>query len=110
MRALVKHGVLLATGTPLNAANPCKSLAAIVSLLPDTRDAVAQSVVGVAEDGMIGAKTIAAVEAMEVAEIVDQLCAVRLAFLQKLPTFATFGKGWSRRVAEVEDQARAFMS
>lgn len=50
VRALVKHGVLLATGTPLNAANPCKSLAAIVSLLPDTRDAVAQSVVGVAED------------------------------------------------------------
>ena len=69
-----------------------------------------QRVVGVAEDGMIGAKTIAAVEAMEVAEVVDQLCAVRLAFLQKLPTFATFGKGWSRRVAEVEDQARAFIA
>jgi lysozyme family protein len=30
------------------------------------------------------------------------LCEMRLEFLQRLPTYQTFGKGWSRRVAEVK--------
>jgi lysozyme family protein len=31
--------------------------------------------------------------------------AKRLEFLQSLKTFETFGKGWSRRVAEVKEKA-----
>ena len=50
VRALVDYGVLLATGTPLNASNPCKSFAAIVTLLPGTRAAVAQSVTNATQD------------------------------------------------------------
>lgn len=33
---------------------------------------------------------------------VKKFCAKRLAFVQALKTFATFGKGWSRRIAECE--------
>jgi hypothetical protein len=38
--------------------------------------------------------------------IIQRFSEERLAFLQALPTFATFGKGWTRRVAEVETQAQ----
>jgi lysozyme family protein len=38
-------------------------------------------------------------------QMVDALCDMRLDFLKRLPTFDTFGKGWSRRVAEVKDKA-----
>jgi lysozyme family protein len=30
---------------------------------------------------------------------------MRLDFLQKLPTWDTFGKGWGKRVADVEERA-----
>jgi len=33
------------------------------------------------------------------------MCDMRLEFLKKLPTWDTFGKGWGRRVAEVEEKA-----
>lgn len=52
-------------------------------------------------DGIIGMVTIAAIEkAMSANEelLIAQYCANRLAFLKSLPTFGTFGKGWTRRV------------
>lgn len=33
---------------------------------------------------------------------VKAICAVRMSFLRGLGTFGTFGKGWTRRVAEIE--------
>jgi lysozyme family protein len=36
---------------------------------------------------------------------VSQYQAVRLDFLQRLPTWETFGKGWGRRVTEVATAA-----
>jgi lysozyme family protein len=39
------------------------------------------------------------------ARLVELYCAKRLEFLQSLKTFETFGKGWSRRVTEVKDEA-----
>lgn len=33
---------------------------------------------------------------------VKAICAVRMSFLRGLSTFGTFGKGWTRRVAEIE--------
>jgi lysozyme family protein len=38
-------------------------------------------------------------------ELASKICEDRLAFLQALPTWGTFGKGWGRRVAEVEKTA-----
>ena len=64
-----------------------------------------QSVVGAVPDGAIGAGTLGKVAAMEPAAIIEKYQETRLAFMQSLPTWDTFGKGWGRRVAEVRDAA-----
>lgn len=64
-----------------------------------------QQTVGAVPDGAIGAGTLGKVAAMEPSEIVEKYQQTRLAFLESLPTWDTFGKGWGRRVAEVEDAA-----
>jgi lysozyme family protein len=61
-----------------------------------------QSVLGVAADGQIGPATLAALEAANIRDVATAVCEARLAFLQSLPTYGNFGKGWSRRVSEVE--------
>jgi len=38
--------------------------------------------------------------------LVDAICGMRMDFLKALPTFDVFGKGWARRVAEVEEAAK----
>ncbi|RWC76081.1 MAG: hypothetical protein EOS30_09810 [Mesorhizobium sp.] len=60
-----------------------------------------QAVVGVPQDGRIGPATVAAVKAMPSGVVIDALCDARLAFLKRLPTWGTFGKGWSSRVESV---------
>ena len=64
-----------------------------------------QSVLGVNPDGKIGPATLDALEAANPRDIATSICEARLAFLQSLPTYGTFGKGWSRRVSEVENTA-----
>lgn len=64
-----------------------------------------QAAVGVAQDGRIGPATLAAVKAEPAGVIIDALCDERLAFLLRLPTWATFGRGWSDRVKSVRVQA-----
>jgi lysozyme family protein len=64
-----------------------------------------QQTVGAVPDGAIGAGTLAKVAAMEPAAIIKKYQETRLAFMQSLPTWDTFGKGWGRRVAEVRDAA-----
>ena len=64
-----------------------------------------QEIAGVTADGIIGPKSMEAIAACDPQEVVDVLCDMRLEFLQRLPTFGTFGKGWSRRVAEVKEKA-----
>jgi lysozyme family protein len=59
-----------------------------------------QACVGVDPDGGIGPKTLQAVAAFE-GDLVDDYGKRRLSFLMDLPHWPTFGKGWSRRVAEV---------
>ena len=64
-----------------------------------------QTAAGTAADGAIGPATLSAVEAQQPDALVKAYCATRLKFLQGLPTWATFGRGWGRRVAEVEAAA-----
>jgi len=64
-----------------------------------------QQVLGVAQDGQVGEATISACEAANPREIATGVCEKRLAFLQSLPTYDTFGRGWSSRVASVEKAA-----
>jgi lysozyme family protein len=66
-----------------------------------------QEVVGVTADGSIGAGTLAAVASMDTQDLIAKYNDKRLQFLEALPTFATFGKGWSRRVSEVQTAASA---
>lgn len=64
-----------------------------------------QTTVGAVPDGAIGAGTLAKVAAMDAEDIVEKYQATRLAFMQSLPTWDTFGKGWGRRVTEVKEAA-----
>jgi lysozyme family protein len=64
-----------------------------------------QACVGVEPDGGIGPATLAAVKSQNPKELIENLCDKRLNFLQSLSTFATFGKGWERRVNEVKAEA-----
>lgn len=72
-----------------------------------------QRTLGVEQDGLIGPKTLDAAWAAwltDPATVIKRLCANRLAWMKRLKTWATFGKGWSRRVADVEKNALAMIS
>ena len=67
-----------------------------------------QSCLGVATDGAIGPNTIAAVsqfKASSLQHLIEDYCSARQAFLISLPTFATFGKGWTARVTRLKEAA-----
>jgi lysozyme family protein len=66
---------------------------------------VLQRLVGVSADGRIGPVTLKAVAAHDSKKLLGALCDERLAFLHGLHTWPVFGKGWGRRVAEVESAA-----
>lgn len=62
-----------------------------------------QAVIGVAQDGQIGARTLAAITSP--ASTINALLDRRMSFLRNLGTFLTFGKGWTRRVQGVRAHA-----
>jgi lysozyme family protein len=66
-----------------------------------------QQTVGATPDGGFGSITMALVKktSSEPNTLIELYCAKRLEFLQSLRSFETFGKGWSRRVAEVQKKA-----
>lgn len=61
-----------------------------------------QAALGVAADGKVGPKTIAAARGCNVPATIERACALRMGFLRGLKIWSTFGRGWSRRVADVE--------
>jgi len=69
-----------------------------------------QACVGVEPDGGIGPKTLAAVAAFDPKELVEDYNKRRLSFLMDLKTWDTFGKGWGRRVAEVQTSASSMLA
>lgn len=69
-----------------------------------------QACVGVDVDGGIGPKTLAAVAKFDPETLVDDYAKRRLSFLMDLPHWQTFGKGWSRRVAEVQSTAETMIA
>lgn len=75
---------------------------------PDRAVKYLQAVLGVSQDGRVGPKTIAAAQAANARDVIDTLCDNRLAFMKRIKNrktgqmlWPTFGKGWTRRVAEV---------
>lgn len=69
-----------------------------------------QACVGVEVDGGIGPKTLAAVAAFDPKVLVEDYAKRRLSFLMDLPHWGTFGKGWTRRVAEVQSTASSMIA
>ena len=59
-----------------------------------------QAVVGVTQDGQIGPATIQATKTFVAMAVTNK----RLAFMQSLSIWSTFGKGWSARIADVKAQ------
>lgn len=64
-----------------------------------------QRLLGVVDDGVSGPKTLQAIAGYK-SDLAADLCDRRLAFLQSLATWPTFGKGWAARVASVKKVAR----
>ncbi|MBO1529664.1 glycoside hydrolase family 108 protein [Psychrobacter sp. F1192] len=58
-----------------------------------------QRAVGASADGLIGPRTLAAVEKMDKNDVVFLFNAERIEFYTRLRTWQTFGRGWARRVA-----------
>lgn len=58
-----------------------------------------QRAVGVADDGVVGPVTIAAIKTMCLPDTLALFNAERLEFYAKLSSFDSFGRGWVRRVA-----------
>lgn len=66
-----------------------------------------QGVVGVTADGVIGARTVDAVKRYQggYAGLIKAYSAARLKFMRSLTTWGEFGKGWTKRVNEVQANA-----
>lgn len=60
---------------------------------------------GLAVDGKIGPYTIRAAKLVAPEALIPTLCTLRLKWLRTLDTWRYFGRGWERRVLEVEDEA-----
>jgi lysozyme family protein len=68
-----------------------------------------QAALGVGQDGEIGPATLAALKAREadLAALMTEFMAQRIAFMAALPGWKLFGLGWARRLAALPFQAMA---
>ena len=66
-----------------------------------------QQALGTHADGQIGALTLIEAKRADPMKTILRACEIRMAFLRGLSTFDVFGKGWTRRVKEVEEAALA---
>lgn len=66
-----------------------------------------QRVLGLRTDGAMGAVTLDACAKRDPVDLIEDYCEARLAFVKKLSTFSTFGKGWTRRIRDVKSMCVA---
>jgi len=66
-----------------------------------------QRCVGATQDGAIGPKTLAAIANKEPDKIIEYVHDIRQKFYERLKTFKTFGRGWTRRNTETLKAALA---
>lgn len=64
-----------------------------------------QRIVGSVSDGVMGPKTMQAVMNMDAEKIIDMMHGERQRFYERLDTFDTFGRGWTRRNNETRQAA-----
>ena len=63
-----------------------------------------QQAANLTADGVLGAQTLAAVNAADAPALAREVLARRLDFYARLPTWPDFGLGWSRRVVALADE------
>ena len=68
---------------------------------------VLQRVLGVPITGRVDDATLAAVRERDARALIQAICDERMRFLQSLKTWPVFGRGWTKRVAEVRTAALA---
>jgi lysozyme family protein len=68
-----------------------------------------QAVVGETQDGIAGPVTLNAAGKADAPRTIKAHCAKRLGFVRSLAIWNTFGKGWSRRIANVEATALSWV-
>ena len=59
-----------------------------------------QRIVGVTADGLLGPRTLSAVNNSDAAKFLAKFNGQRLLFMTSLSTWPSFGRGWARRIAE----------
>jgi lysozyme family protein len=64
-----------------------------------------QQIVGVPADGAIGNNTLTAISQINPITLINEFSDKRQSFLESLPTFGTFGKGWTKRVQDVRNKS-----
>jgi lysozyme family protein len=69
-----------------------------------------QTAVDVTPDGGFGPMTMAAVQATDPVDLIERFSQAKEDFYRSLTTFATFGKGWLNRVADVKVKASAMLA
>jgi lysozyme family protein len=69
-----------------------------------------QTAVGVTPDGGFGPMTMAAVQVVDPVELIERFSQAKEDFYRSLNTFATFGKGWLNRVADVKVKASSMLA
>jgi len=69
-----------------------------------------QKALGVTADGSIGPATMKAIQEAEGKDLLDKFSHSKEAFYKSLPTFQTYGKGWLKRVADVQTSASTMLA
>ena len=69
-----------------------------------------QRIVGSVSDGVMGPRTMQAVMDMDAEKIIDMMHGERQRFYERLDTFDTFGRGWTRRNNETRQAALLMVS
>lgn len=59
-----------------------------------------QRAVGEVDDGILGPRTLQAVQSMPPQRLAARISGARLAFMTTLPTWPAFGRGWAKRIAD----------
>ena len=67
-----------------------------------------QAGIGAGIDGVVGDETVGCAASIDPRQLIDEYCDCRLAFMQRLRHWPVFRNGWSRRVAEVRAQSKAW--
>jgi lysozyme family protein len=60
---------------------------------------IVQRAAGVTQDGILGPRTLQALNSIAPGTLLARFNGARLAFMAELPTWPSFGRGWARRIA-----------